>query len=120
MSDTAPFEIELDQVGIKKVWLGPHGNVIDVTEITDGVQVNAAAGQPTTVIIRQKAGAAVIAGEGIIYVRQEKIEAETILEMIDPKAMEEAALAQGGYGEERTLTERILALIKEEIVAARS
>ena len=121
-TETAPFRIELTPVGIRRIEIGPIENRIDITPQVSGVQVNSADGQPTTVIVRQNAGDAIIEGEGIIYVHKEKIDIGLILQMLNPAEIDEEALSRMGFdGEtEKSLTEVIIEIIKEQIDAVGS
>lgn len=123
MSDTAPFEIEAEAIGIGRVIIGRDDNKIEVSDLISGFQVNGRVGEPTTLILKQKPGSAVISGEGIVYVHQEKIDALTVIEMMNPREIEARALDRQGWddsGDPKSIVEHTLDLIKEDIVASRS
>lgn len=120
MGEVAPFEIVMDGLGHGTVLIGTGTDQIDVSELITALQLNAKAHEPTTLILKQKPGPATIKGEGIIYVQQEKIDALTVLEMLNGDELEALALEKMEWGDGRKLAGVILELIKEAIVAARS
>jgi len=118
MNETYPFRLVIGPTGIKSLVVGPPEEELDVTEVVTGVQVNATPGEVSTLILRQTAGHSVIVGEGIIYVNQEKIDSRLLLDMINPQELDAEAMSRMGWGEERTLSEIILDIIKEKLDAA--
>jgi hypothetical protein len=123
VGDSTNFSLEIGPIGFDKVIIGREddpGGVVDVTDLCEGVQVTAQRGESANLYLKQKATeSATIMGRGIVYVRREKVDAMAILNVMDPKEIEEAYLAQQEWGS-KPVFEWVLNHIKETIHAAQS
>lgn len=108
---TKRVKIEADVIGRGKMSI----DGVDVSEIVQGVSVGVFRGMPTEIIVQFVPGDVQIDVEGAIGLMSKEAQ---FLEHLDPREVDQEAMNRMEFGEDRTLTELVIEVLKEKVNGA--
>ena len=116
MEGFAEIDIDVDAVGGGKVLI----NGEDVSRDLVGLEFQTRVGAVPTIAVYSRVGGARIRGQGVVRVVAPGQSLVTMLNQIDPKALEREALSRQQWNDNVTFTEQLLQVLMEAANAAES